>query len=145
MAASPTRLLSSSHQPCKESLHCTATGRTWAGEKRTPPDVLKLRGLPYFTTAEDIIKFFVEYELTEENVHTAYRLDGKALYGVLNNRGCEDSHMQGQDDHWDKVHGAVPINPRGGQQDKITIHEPGNELFDPGIYFALALSSCVPV
>ncbi|KAB8089701.1 hypothetical protein EE612_014687, partial [Oryza sativa] len=108
-------------------------------------EVLKLRGLPYFTTAEDIIKFFVEYELTEENVHTAYRLDGKALYGVLNSRGCEDSHMQGQDDHWDKVHGAVPINPRGGQQDKITIHEPGNELFDPGIYFALALSSCVPV
>ncbi|EAY88145.1 hypothetical protein OsI_09580 [Oryza sativa Indica Group] len=110
-----------------------------AAEKRTPPDVLKLRGLPYFTTAEDIIKFFVEYELTEENVHTAYRLDGKALYGVLNSRGCEDSHVQGQDDHWDKVRGAVPINPRGGQQDKITIHEPGNELFDPGIYFAPGL------
>ena len=40
--------------------------------------MLKLRGLPYFTTAEDIIKFFVEYELTEENVHIAYRPDGKA-------------------------------------------------------------------
>ncbi|KAF7082349.1 hypothetical protein CFC21_086224 [Triticum aestivum] len=41
-------------------------------------EVLKLRGLPYSASIEDIIKFFVEYELTEENVHIAYRGDGRA-------------------------------------------------------------------
>ncbi|PKA60814.1 hypothetical protein AXF42_Ash006448 [Apostasia shenzhenica] len=40
--------------------------------------VLKLRGLPYSATESDIVDFFSDYGLREENVHIARRLDGKA-------------------------------------------------------------------
>lgn len=41
-------------------------------------EVLKLRGLPYSVTKSEIIDFFGEYDLTEQNVHIACRPDGKA-------------------------------------------------------------------
>lgn len=41
-------------------------------------EVLKLRGLPYSASEADIVEFFGEFNLREENVHLAIRPDGKA-------------------------------------------------------------------
>lgn len=82
-------------------------------------EVLKLRGLPYSATTEDIIKFFLEYELTEENVHIAISSDGKATgeafvefptTEVAKTAMCKDKMTR------DEVCGAIPVYPRGGEQ-----------------------------
>uniref|UniRef100_A0A1D1ZLD8 Heterogeneous nuclear ribonucleoprotein F n=2 Tax=Anthurium amnicola TaxID=1678845 RepID=A0A1D1ZLD8_9ARAE len=41
-------------------------------------EILKLRGLPFSVTMSDILEFFGEFELTEDNVHIALRADGRA-------------------------------------------------------------------
>lgn len=40
--------------------------------------VLKLRGLPFSATRTDVVDFFTDFEISEENVHLALRKDGKA-------------------------------------------------------------------
>ncbi|KAL5984364.1 hypothetical protein ACLOJK_018468 [Asimina triloba] len=40
-------------------------------------EVLKLRGLPYSVTKSDIMDFFADYNLSEDNIHIACRHDGK--------------------------------------------------------------------
>lgn len=41
-------------------------------------EVLKLRGLPYSVKKSEIVKFFKDFNLTEDKVHIGYRHDGKA-------------------------------------------------------------------
>lgn len=41
-------------------------------------EVLKLRGLPYSVKKSEIIRFFGDFNLTEDKVHIGYRHDGKA-------------------------------------------------------------------
>ncbi|KAL3525176.1 hypothetical protein ACH5RR_013548 [Cinchona calisaya] len=41
-------------------------------------EVLKLRGLPYSVKKSDIVKFFADFNLTDDKVHIGYRHDGKA-------------------------------------------------------------------
>ncbi|CDP01794.1 unnamed protein product [Coffea canephora] len=41
-------------------------------------EVLKLRGLPYSVKKSDIVKFFGDFNLTDDKVHIGYRHDGKA-------------------------------------------------------------------
>ncbi|CAD5196509.1 uncharacterized protein LOC103971665 isoform X1 [Musa acuminata AAA Group] len=52
-------------------------------DKMEYTEVLKLRGLPYSVTKSDIVDFFEEFELSEDKVHIAYRLDGKATGEAL--------------------------------------------------------------
>ncbi|KAJ7550609.1 hypothetical protein O6H91_07G109200 [Diphasiastrum complanatum] len=54
--------------------------------RRSSPDreelehtgVLKLRGLPFSTSKRDILEFFKEYDLADENVHIVMHTDGRA-------------------------------------------------------------------
>eukprot|EP00262_Sarcandra_glabra_P006554 TRINITY_DN18894_c0_g1_i1.p1 TRINITY_DN18894_c0_g1~~TRINITY_DN18894_c0_g1_i1.p1 ORF type:complete len:262 (+),score=43.69 TRINITY_DN18894_c0_g1_i1:178-963(+) len=41
-------------------------------------EILKLRGLPFSVTKSEILEFFGEFELAEDNIHIACRSDGKA-------------------------------------------------------------------
>ncbi|CAO2831276.1 unnamed protein product [Amaranthus hypochondriacus] len=41
-------------------------------------EILRMRGLPYSVTKADILKFFGDFNLTEDKVHIACRADGKA-------------------------------------------------------------------
>ncbi|XP_031489312.1 uncharacterized protein LOC116256907 [Nymphaea colorata] len=40
--------------------------------------VLKLRGLPFSATKEDILDFFKDFEVSEDNVHMVFNSDGRA-------------------------------------------------------------------
>ncbi|XP_077246872.1 RNA-binding (RRM/RBD/RNP motifs) family protein isoform X2 [Tasmannia lanceolata] len=41
-------------------------------------EFLKLRGLPFSVTKSEIMEFFEEFELSEDNIHIGYRSDGRA-------------------------------------------------------------------
>ncbi|CAI9110491.1 OLC1v1010534C3 [Oldenlandia corymbosa var. corymbosa] len=56
----------------------TRPRRSLDKDKLDYTEVLKLRGLPYSVKKSEIVKFFGDFNLTEDKVHIGYRHDGKA-------------------------------------------------------------------
>ncbi|KAF9617936.1 hypothetical protein IFM89_039229 [Coptis chinensis] len=60
-------------------------------------EFLKLRGLPYSVTKSNIVEFFDEFELAEDSVHIACRLDGKATGEAYVEVGSVDDARKAMD------------------------------------------------